>query len=260
MGFLMAVGSAVFIGCPIKAVLRLAAGDFTAWPGFIGLIIGVWVGIRLLATGELTLGQRSQTAPTVIPLGLVAGVVTLAVLAFWPGFLAQSVSGGGSLHAPAEVSLGAGLVLGVACQRSRFCITGSIRDFLLTRSFWPIAALGAALMGAFAANGFTGQLSVGYHNQPGSHLEWVWSFVGMGLVGLVAVLAGGCPFRQIIKAGEGDLDAVTVVVGMVIGAALIQNWDLGATAAGVPPGGKVAVLLGMATILSLGLARREESV
>ena len=80
----------------------------------------------------------------------------------------------------------------------------------------------------------------------------------MGLVGLVAVLAGGCPFRQIIKAGEGDLDAVTVTAGMVIGAALVQTWGLGATAAGVPPGGKVAVLLGMAAILSLGLPRREE--
>ena len=31
-GFLMMVGSAVFIGCPIKAVLRLAAGDLTSVP------------------------------------------------------------------------------------------------------------------------------------------------------------------------------------------------------------------------------------
>ena len=82
----------------------------------------------------------------------------------------------------------------------------------------------------------------------------------MCLVGLTAVLAGGCPFRQIIKAGEGDLDAVTVALGMVIGAALVQTWDLGATTAGVPAGGRVAVLLGMAAILALGFPHREESV
>ena len=80
----------------------------------------------------------------------------------------------------------------------------------------------------------------------------------MTLVGLVAVLAGGCPFRQIIKAGEGDLDAATVVAGMLLGAALVQNWGLGGTAAGVPPAGRVAVLLGLAGMFGLGLSKGEE--
>ncbi|MHB8766993.1 MAG: YeeE/YedE thiosulfate transporter family protein, partial [Deferrisomatales bacterium] len=175
------------------------------------------------------------------------------------GALLQSRTGGGSVHAPALASLVAGLGLGAVCQRSRFCITGSLRDFLLTRSAGPAAALGAALAGAIVVNAFTGQLSVGYHDQPGSHLDWPWSFAGMALVGLVAVLAGGCPFRQIVRAGEGDLDAASVTAGMLVGAALVQNWGLGATAAGVPAAGKVAVLIGVAAVLCLGFGRREET-
>ncbi len=257
LGFLMAVGAAVFIGCPIKAMLRLAAGDLTAVAGAVGLTLGVWGGIRLLGPAEWVLGEGARTLPLAVPLGAVAGIAAVTALAFLPGGLLESRSGGGALHAPLAWSLGGGLALGVACQRSRFCITGSLRDTLLTRSAWAAAPLAAALVVAAALNGFTGQFSVGYHDQPGSHLEWVWSFVGMGLVGLAAVLAGGCPFRQIVRAGEGDLDALTVAAGMVFGAVVVQNWGLGATTAGVPAAGKVAVLLGLAAVLSLGLRRRE---
>jgi len=257
LGVLMAVGAAVFIGCPIKAVLRLAAGDLTSVAGLTGLVAGVWLGIRLLGTSEWVLGERTRAAPAAVPVGAVAGCTVLAVLAFLPGVLLESRSGGGALHAPAAVSLAAGLVLGVACQRSRFCITGSLRDTLLTRTAWAAAPLALALAGAAVLNGFTGQFSAGYHGQPGSHPEWAWSFLGMGLVGLVAVLAGGCPFRQIVKAGEGDLDALTVGAGMVFGAIMVQNWGLGANAAGVPAAGKVAVLVGLAAVLSLGLHRQE---
>jgi len=257
MGVLMAVGAAVFIGCPIKAMLRLAAGDLTAVAGAAGLGLGVWSGIRLLGPMERALGGRPGQTSSAVPMGAVAGAVVLAALVFLPGVLRESRAGGGALHAPPLWSLLAGLGLGYVCQRSRFCITGSLRDTLVTRSAWFAAPLVAVLLVAGIVNAFTGQFSLGYDGQPGSHLEWLWSLVGMGLVGLVAVLAGGCPFRQIVKAGEGDLDALTVVVGMVGGAILVQNWGLGATAAGVPPGGRVAVLVGLAAVLSLALKRRE---
>jgi hypothetical protein len=261
LGFFMVLGSAVFIGCPIKALLRLAAGDLTSVPAFAGLAAGVWAGLRVLErTGSgLEAAPRTRSAPILLPLGAVAAVLALAALLFVPGALFESRTGGASLRAPTGLSLGAGLTLGALCQRSRFCVTGSVRDFLLTRSLWPAAALGAALLGAAGLDAFTGQFRLGYHDQPGAHLEWVWSGLGMALVGLAAVLAGGCPFRQIVKAGEGDLDAVTVGVGMVLGSALIQNWGLGATSAGVPPAGKVATLLGLAALLSLGLRTREET-
>lgn len=78
----------------------------------------------------------------------------------------------------------------------------------------------------------------------------------MLLVGWVAVLIGGCPFRQLVKAGEGDTDAGLVTVGMLLGAALVQAWGIAATAAGVPLAGKVATLLGLAATVLLVLVQR----
>ena len=71
----------------------------------------------------------------------------------------------------------------------------------------------------------------------------------MLLVGALSVLIGGCPFRQLVKAGEGDADAGLVVIGMFVGAGLVQGWQIAGTAAGVPLYGKVAVVVGLAFIL-----------
>ncbi len=257
LGFLMIVGSAVFIGCPIKAVLRLAGGDLTAVPGVVGLVAGVYAGIRLLEAGEGGTGGRARPVPAAIAWGAVLAALVLVALLFVPGALLASRSGGGALRAPVWASLGAGVLLGTVCQRTRFCITGAVRDAILLRSPWPALALGAALAGGVAVNAFAGLFHLGYYDQPGAHLEAGWSLLGMGLVGMAAVVAGGCPFRQIIRAGEGDLDALTVVAGMLLGGAAVQSWGLGATAAGVPPAGRVAVLLGLAGLCVLGLASGE---
>ena len=99
---------------------------------------------------------------------------------------------------------------------------------------------------AFVAGLVTGTFQPGFYGQPGAHLDLLWSFFGMLLVGLVSVLIGGCPFRQLIKAGEGDADAGLVVVGMFLGGGLVQAWQIAGTAAGVPLYGKVAVILGLA--------------
>ena len=172
--------------------------------------------------------------------------------------MATSASGSGAMHAPLAASLGFGLVLGGLAQRSRFCITGSLRDGLLMGRRAPLAWGLATFVGvALAANLATGQFHSGYYGQPGSHLDALWSFLGMLLVGWVSVLIGGCPFRQLIKAGEGDADAGLAVLGMFAGGALVEAWGLAATAAGVPLYGKVAVLFGIAFVLVSCLLFRE---
>ncbi len=82
----------------------------------------------------------------------------------------------------------------------------------------------------------------------------------MALVGWTAVLIGGCPFRQLIKAGEGDADAGLVVIGMFIGGALVESWGIAATTAGVPIVGKVAVLLGFIYVIVSCLLFRMRTV
>jgi YedE family putative selenium metabolism protein len=255
LGMLMLIGSAVFIGCPIKLILRLSAGDLTAVAGGAGLVAGVWLGLYAMRHGDPALESENIPAPLPVALTTIVIAATLGMLVFAEGVLRKSTGGGGSIHAPMLISLAAGLAVGAASQRTRFCVTGSVRDMLLTRR----ASMGLGLVGALGAalivSAMTGQFNPGYFDQPGVHLEWVWSFLSMALVGWAAVVSGGCPFRQIVKTGEGDMDAALVCAGMFVGAILVQQWGLGSTAAGVPLQGKAAVLLGFAFLAALCVNR-----
>lgn len=256
-GIFLIVGSAVFIGCPIKLFLRLGAGDLSALSGMVGLVAGVWIGLQGLSRGiDLGRNHRERGGS-----GLLVPAMFVLLLVFLlgrPAFVLFSERGSAAQHAPVLLSLGVGLLLGALAQRSRFCVTGSVRDTLLMgrRSplFWGFCAfLGGALLTSLV----TGQFRYGLYGQPGAHLDYLWSFLGMLLVGWLSALIGGCPFRQLIKAGEGDTDAGLVVLGMLLGGGLVQTWGIAATAAGVSLPGKLAVLTGLAFIMLLSLLHRE---
>jgi YedE family putative selenium metabolism protein len=259
LGIFMIFGCAVFIGCPIKLLLRLTAGDLTAVAGVVGLVAGVWVGLKGLGHGvEFSMqSQGKANGGFLIPLLFVMMLVMFVVR---PAFLLFSSQGGGAQYAPWPLALMVGTGLGALAQRSRFCITGSIRNFLLmglrVPALWGLLAFVAA---ALVANLVSGRFNPGLYGQPGAHLEFLWSFLGMGLVGWISVLIGGCPFRQLIKAGEGDADAGLVVVGMFIGGALTQSWDIAATSAGVPLYGKAAILLGFMVVAAGSIMFRERN-
>ena len=57
-----------------------------------------------------------------------------------------------------------------------------------------------------------------------AHSEHLWNILGMYAVGFAAVLAGGCPLRQLILAGRGSSDSAVTVLGMFVGAALCHNF------------------------------------
>jgi len=258
-GVFLIVGCSVFIGCPIKLMLRLTAGDLTAVSGLAGLLAGGWLAVRGLAAGvQLGRPQPQQGGSgTLVPLLFL---LLLLLLIIEPAFILLSERGSAAEHAPLLISLGVGLFLGVIAQRTRFCITGAVRDLFLLGFRAPLVW---GLL-AFIAAGWLTELAVGgfhlaYYGQPGSHLDALWSFLGMLLVGWLSVLIGGCPFRQMIKAGEGDSDAGMVVIGMLVGGGLVQSWGIAATAAGVSLSGQVAVLAGIGFILVLSLLFRDRS-
>ena len=51
LGFFAMVGALVFLGCPWRALLRLAGGDGNAILGLAGLAFGIWVGVLFLRSG-----------------------------------------------------------------------------------------------------------------------------------------------------------------------------------------------------------------
>ncbi len=264
VGILLIIGCAVFIGCPIKMIFRLAAGDLTALVGVGGLAAGVYVGLKFLE-GGFSLGRPNvlPAANALLMPGLMA--LLLAALLWKPVFISISTKGSGAQYAPAILSLLAGLGIGALAQRTGFCITGGIsrlflwgpREFKVCPKTTGLAVgMGSFLHFSLAASLLTGQFSAGWHGQPSSNDSYLRNFLGMSVVGFGSVLIKGCPFRQLISAGQGDTDAGAAVLGMLTGAALVQNWGLGGNAAGTPFEGKLAVLFSLCFLFIIGLLYR----
>lgn len=264
LGMLTMIGALVFLGCPLRAILRLAGGDLNAVTGLLGFASGVAVGVEFLK-GGFNLGRSGQSkfraGGYVLP--VVAGV--LFVLGVWkPVFNAQaggpvfsSLTPPGSLHAPVAVSLVAGLAGGALAQRVRLCLSGGLRDYLLVKDTYLLRGYAVIFIAALILNAILGQFRLGFSGQPVAHAQHLWNFLGLFLVGLAAVLLGGCPLRQIVLAAEGDTDAGMAVTGMLVGAAVAHNFMLASTPAGATLYGKIAVVVGIAVALAVGFACRE---
>lgn len=272
LGAFAMIGALTFLGCPWRALLRLAGGDLNAILGLAGLTFGVTIGVMFLKSGY-NLGRSQRTYPAVgwiMPL-LMIGLLLLLVFEVQfaeGGPVFFSKSGPGSLHAALWISLGAGLVIGFLAQRSRFCTMGSIRDVILMRDTHLISGVAALLVVAFATNLVLGQVKVGFDAQPVAHSNHLWNFMGMALAGLAFALAGGCPGRQLFLSGEGDGDAAVFVLGMITGAAFAHNFGLAGKAdqvangvlqvGGISNAGIVAVIIGLVVCLAIGFTMREK--
>ena len=249
LGFFLIVGSSVFMGCPIKMMLRLGAGDMTAVAGLLGLAGGVWVGIRYYRAG-LDLGAPRQGAG-VYQGALVPLLFLLLMVLSAGGLLWSGTTGPAAQRAPFAIALGAGIVIGALAQRSRFCVTGSFSNLFLARDMSLLRGLVVLFAAALVVNVTTGLFRFGLLDQPGSNPDHIWNFLSMGLVGFASVLAGGCPFRQLILSGEGSADASMAVLGMIVGGGLVHQWGIVSTSAGPTPYGKAAVLFGLAFCLGI---------
>lgn len=255
-GAFILLGCEVFIGCPIKALLRTAGGGATGLVGLTGLIAGVLFATAYLREGFSLPAQRALPEGT----GLVLPAAAFLLLALSAG-IGESFAGSGFLsgarHAPFAASAAAGLLFGAAGQRTRFCVTGGVRTAALARDFREAAGPGAFLFAALAVNLFTGNFTPTLSLEPGAHTDLPWAFLALGMVGFGAILVNGCPFRQLVRASSGDLDAAAAVAGMVLAAGLSVRLGIGSSPAGVTAAGKIAVLLGFAFFLALAAWKRK---
>ena len=116
------------------------------------------------------------------------------------------------MHAPIILSLIGGLIFGVFAQKSRMCFAGSIRDVILMKNFDLLTIIGSFFVVMLIYNIATGNFTLAF-DTPGiiAHSEHLWNILGMYAVGFAAVLAGGCPLRQLILAGQGASDSAMTV-------------------------------------------------
>ncbi len=265
LGAFAMIGALIFLGCPWRALLRFAGGDWNAIPGLLGLAAGIWAGTGFLRSGY-NLGPSRRTYSSAGWIFPIIAAALLIIMFLNPGVAGEplsgvlfySVEGPGSMHAPLLISLIAGLAIGFVAQKSRFCTMGAIRDLILfkqTHLFTGIVSLTAA---AFVTNLALNQFHPGFAGQPVAHAMHFWNFAGMALAGLAFTLAGGCPGRQLFLSGEGDGDAAIFVIGMVAGAAFAHNFGLASSAAGATPAGMIAVAAGLAGCLGIGFTMRQK--
>lgn len=261
LGALVMMSALVFLGCPMRMVLRVAGGDLNAIVGLVGFGGGIFGGTIVLNKGfSLSRTYRQNILEgawfTALQIGL------LLLLTFVPVVFLFSQKGPGSQHVPVWAALAAGIVVGVIAQRTRLCFVGGIRDVVLFKDYTLISGFGAILVTVMVVNLATGKFNLGFMGQPIAHIDGVWNLLSMAAVGFGCVLLGGCPLRQLILAGEGNSDSSITVMGLVFGAAISHNFKLasaatvlgddGSITGGVTSGGKLIVVA--STLIMLGIA------
>jgi len=225
LGAFVMIGALVFLGCPLRMVLRMGGGDLNALVGLAGFVIGIVIGILFLKRGFSL--KRSYPAKLVEGTTLPAVMFVLLVLVLAvPAIFHASEAGPGSMHAPAIVALLIALVVGALAQKSRLCMVGGIRDSILVKDNHLLYGFIAIFLTVLIGNLVQGSFKLGFDLQPIAHSSHLWNLLGMVLVGWGSVLLGGCPLRQLILAGSGNGDSAVTVFGMIVGAAFAHNFAL----------------------------------
>lgn len=143
------------------------------------------------------------------------------------------------------VTLLLGLLIGWLGQRSGFCSIGGFRDFIMFKHTRLLYGYIALIVGAFigflvfwlitpaAFENFFWLLHKGLMPVPGAPANLtiaayiVLAIVGGIAVGLIGVLLGGCPLRQVVMTSEGNIRSLVFVIGMCIGSVVYTMWVSG---------------------------------
>lgn len=245
LGAFVVIGALVFLGCPLRMVLRLGGGDLNAIVGLAGFAVGIAAGIFFLNKGFTLKRNYSLNKAEGLAFPIV-NVLLLALLIAAPTFLVLKAA-----HAPIYLALAVGLITGALSQRTRLCMVGGIRDLILFKDSYLLLGFLAIFVFSLIGNIAFGNFNLGFAGQPAAHTDGLWNFLGMFVAGWGSILLGGCPLRQLILSGEGNADSIMAVMGMVFGAALSHNFMLASSGKGPTANGKVAVIIGIIVLVSI---------
>ncbi|MBW9221393.1 YeeE/YedE family protein [Methanothermococcus sp. SCGC AD-155-M21] len=136
-----------------------------------------------------------------------------------------------------------GALIGYLGQRGALCFVGGMRDFYLIRDTWLIKGLlgflGGSLIGFIIfstlgmipfypwilVKGLTAILGDAA-GSAGFMAHFLVTIIGGIGVGFLAIIQGGCPFRNFVMAAEGNKSAMAYAFGLIIGAILFHLYIL----------------------------------
>ena len=226
-GVLMALGATLGIGCTIGGFLSgWAALSGGAIILTIGLMIGCYGALRYLLwemenLPKLSMGKSYTFLSASAKSGRWQPIVGVILVLFL-------LIGGSILYRADHVLTWfviIGLMLGLICQRSRFCIVRAFREpFMTGESEAPIGVILSLLVALF---GFTVIKYMGVGTAtPGAARAlaltwvfphfWVKALVGGTIFGVGMTIAGGCAVGTLWRAGEGHVKLWASAIGFML--------------------------------------------
>ncbi len=112
-----------------------------------------------------------------------------------------------------------GLTYGIVAQKTQFCFSGSIKDFVLTKSTRRSASVIMAMITAivssqFLAHQYGVDLAKSVYLQ--TDLNYFSILLGGGLFGIGMMLADGCSSRHLVKFSQGDLYSLVTIIFIAV--------------------------------------------
>ena len=119
LGMILVIGSLVFLGCPLRMIIRMSAGDLNAWVALIGFVLGVGTGVIALKRGVSRTGTRCKPHKRRRYFCTFAWCFSIVID---NDTVKEQCQRSGSMHSPIIISLVGGLIFGVLAQKSNvFC-------------------------------------------------------------------------------------------------------------------------------------------
>lgn len=146
-----------------------------------------------------------------------------------------------------------GLVFGAIVLATNFCTMGAVADIVTFGDYrrfrsWILAA-GVALIGTQTLAAL-GAADLGQSIYMRGALDWLGSLAGGLIFGFGMVLAGGCPSRNLVRAGAGDLRALTSLAVMGLFAHMAMGGLLGPIRRAVQGASEIALPAGVTPSLA----------
>ncbi len=266
LGAIMMFGALFFLGCPLRMVLRLAGGDLNALLGLLGLLVGIFVGVMFKNKGtnlDNSMPKSVDDNQDLENIKLLAtknfeGFIFPVLIIF--AFVMTIVTGGyaDSTQAPVWMAFILAFVLGGVAFKSRFCTVGAFRNAMLYKSFWLLAGVGILFVTLLIGNIATGNFNLGFDNQPVAHTNHFLNFIGLFIVGWTATLLSGCPLRQLVKAGSGNLNAVITLVGLFVGGGLAHTFKIATSPSGAGDNTILALIISVFILILISVFKRSK--
>lgn len=142
-----------------------------------------------------------------------------------------------------------GLIYGIVAQKTQFCFSGAIKDFILTKSTRRAASVLTAVITAIIASQVLAHIyAIDFAKTVylQTDINYFSILFGGALFGVGMMLADGCSSRHLVKFSQGDLHSLVTIIFIAIFGYISAK---GIFAIGLEPIVKNAFLLSLSALL-----------